>query len=124
MICFEMGKHNQLLEQWEENAASVYENYRTEQVYLPQALGKGGFEWFPVEWVRSFKAHCMPGGILNSFVIPKKEKIPKGAKIIAFHGNPKPDEAIAGVWGSSVPWYKVWYKTVKPTKWLAEYWCE
>jgi hypothetical protein len=124
VICFEMGKHSQLLEQWEKDPASVYKNFRTEQPYLPQVLGKEGSEWFPVEWVRSFKAHCMPGGILNSFVTPKKEKIPKGARIIAFHGNPNPPDAIAGVWGAPVPWYKKWYKTVKQTQWIAEYWCE
>ncbi len=123
-IFFEMGKYSQLLKQWEQDAASVYQNYRTEQVYLPQALGKENCEWFPVEWIRSFKAHCMPGGILNSFVTPTKDKIPKGTKIVAFHGDPNPAEAMEGVWGSAVPWYKRWYKTVKPTKWIAEYWCE
>lgn len=124
VLCFDFGKYPQLLDKWTNDPASVYKNYETEQVYIPQALGTEDSEWFPVEWVRSFKAHCMPGGILNSFVTPQKDKIPKGAKIIAFHGNPNPPEAIVGEWGAPVPWYKKWYKTVKPTKWIAEYWCE
>lgn len=120
VICYEMGQHVELLERWRRDQASVYESYETEQVYIPRALGKDNFEWFPVEWVRSFKDHCMPGGILNSFLEPTK--IPMGAKIIAFHGNPNPPDALRGVWGAPVPWYKKWYKTVKPTKWIADYW--
>jgi hypothetical protein len=50
--------------------------------------------------------------------------MPREAKIISFHGNPNPPEAIAGQWGAPVPWYKRWYKTVKPTPWLAEHWRE
>lgn len=122
-FCFEMGQYPDLLGNWEEDAASVYENYETEQVYIPQYLGEARSVWFPVEWVRSFKAHCMPGGYKNSFMTPTEEMIPKGTKIIAFHGDPNPPQAIAGEWGSKVPWYKKWYKTVKPTPWIAKYWC-
>ena len=57
---------------------------------------------------------------MNSFMTPTK--IPKNAKIIGFHGNPNPPDAVAGVWGKPVPWYKKFYKTVKPTPWIAEYW--
>lgn len=120
VICYEMGQHPELLARWVDSQADVYQNYETEQVYLTQALGSGNFDWFPKEWCRSFKDHCMPGGILNSFVTPTH--IPPGAKIIVFHGNPNPPEAIAGEWGIPVPWYKKWYKTVKPTAWIAEYW--
>ena len=87
---------------------------------IPEELGKENIDWFPVEWCKSFKDHCMPGGILNSFVTPTK--IPEDAKIIVFHGHPKPPDAIAGRWGTPVQWYKRFYKTVKPTEWIAEYW--
>ena len=83
-------------------------------------LGWENIEWFPVEWCRSFKDHCMPGGILNSLITPTK--IPEGAKIIVFHGQPNPPDAIAGTWGAPVQWYKRFYKTVKPTKWIEAYW--
>ena len=47
-------------------------------------------------------------------------------KIIVVHGNPNPIDAINGVWGAPVPWFKRFYKTVKPTKWLeqpgSQYW--
>lgn len=119
-FCFEVGKHYNLLEKYINQQAEVLKNYHTEQVYITRALGKGNFDYFPDDWCKSFKMHCMPGGVLNSFFAPTK--IPKGAKIIVFHGYPKPPDAIAGVWGAPVPWYKRFYKTVKPTNWLEEYW--
>jgi hypothetical protein len=120
VICFEIGKYTHLLQKWRDDPASIYKKHDSEQNYIPEELGWENIEWFPVEWCRSFKDHCMPGGILNSFITPTK--IPEGAKIIVFHGNPKPPDAIAGTWGAPVQWYKRFYKTVKPTKWIEEYW--
>jgi hypothetical protein len=119
-FCFAKGKYKHLLEKYRIAQEEVVQNYRTEQVYITRELGKGNFDYFPAEWCRSFKFHCLPGGLLNSFITPAR--IPKGAKIIVFHGNPNPSDALAGSWGIPVPWYKRFYKTVKPTRWIAEYW--
>lgn len=90
-------------------------------MYITRELGRDGFDYFPDQWCRSFKMHCLPGGILNSFVTPKK--VPENAKIIVFHGKPNPSDAIAGVWGKPVkPFFKKLYKSVKPTKWVADHW--
>lgn len=120
VISFDIGKYHHLLQKWRNDPASIYKKHDSEQNYIPEELGKENIDWFPVEWCRSFKDHCMPGGILNSFISPTK--IPEGAKIIVFHGHPKPPDAIAGRWGAPVQWYKRFYKTVKPTKWIEEYW--
>ena len=119
-ICFDIGKQTQLLQKWRDDPAAIYKKYDSEQNYIPEELGWENIEWFPVEWCRSFKDHCMPGGILNSFITPTK--IPEGAKIIVFHGQPNPPDAITGTWGAPVQWYKRFYKTIKPTKWIEEYW--
>ncbi|MCW7753205.1 hypothetical protein OOT00_04300 [Desulfobotulus sp. H1] len=119
-FCFQMGQYEHLLQTYLKNPDKTAATYRTEQVYITRALGKTGFDFFPKEWCKSFKFHCMPGGILNSFMAPTA--IPEGAKIIVFHGNPNPPEAIQGIWGKKVPWFKKFYKTVKPTPWLAEHW--
>ncbi|BCO09815.1 hypothetical protein GF1_21910 [Desulfolithobacter dissulfuricans] len=121
VFCFEQGKYHHLLEKYRTAQHEVLENNVTEQFYITRELGKGNFDYFPDPWCRSFKMHCMPGGILNSFMTPTK--IPEGAKIIVFHGSPNPPDAIQGVWGQQyVPWYKKFYKTVKPTRWIADYW--
>ena len=120
-FCFEKGKYSHLLEKYRQEPELVLKN-ETEQVYITRELGLGNFDYFPDEWCKSFKFHCMPGGFLNSFVTPTK--IPKNVKIIVFHGHPNPDEAISGVWGGHVPWFKKFYKTIKPTKWIADFWHE
>lgn len=119
-FCFEVGIYNHLLEKYNSHQEEVYTTHRTEQVYITRELGKGNFDYFPDDWCISFKFHCMAGGFLNSFITPQKK--PEHAKLIVFHGNPNPIDAIQGVWGAPVPWYKRFYKTVKPTPWLSEYW--
>ena len=120
VFCFEMGTCTRLLEKYRHHRDEVLRNHRTEQVYITRELGKDHFDYFPDSWCKSFKMHCMPGGLLNSFLTPTK--IPPGAKIIVFHGNPNPPDALAGRWGKHVPWFKKFYKTVKPTRWIAEHW--
>lgn len=119
VICFEKGRYARLVEKFRHNPEAVLVN-RTEQVYITRELGRDGFDFFPEAWCKSFKFHCLPGGFLNGFIAPTQ--IPKGAKIIVFHGNPKPDEALAGIWGGYVPWYKRFYKTLKPAEWIADHW--
>jgi hypothetical protein len=120
VVCFEIGRHSHLLEKYRQQQIEVLSNNRTEQVYITRELGEGNFKYFPDDWCKSFKMHCMPGGFLNSFMTPTK--IPPHSKIIVFHGAPNPPDAIAGRWGIPVPWYKRFYKTVKPTRWVAEHW--
>jgi len=45
-------------------------------------------KFWPDEWVRSFKRHCRPVFPLNLILQPK---LPKNARIVAFHGKPDPE---------------------------------
>lgn len=119
-ICFEAGQPYPLLENYLADPLKVLKAYRTEQAYITGQLGEGGFEFFPDTWCRSFKKHCLPGGLLNAFQTATRP--PDDARIVVFHGCPNPPDAIAGKWGKKVPWYKRLYKTVKPTPWVADYW--
>lgn len=119
-ICFEAGQPYPLLEHYLNDPIKVLKEYRTEQAYITGQLGLGNFEYFPDEWCKSFKKHCLPGGVMNS-IKPAKD-IPEGARIVVFHGRPNPPDAIAGKWGQEVAWYKRLYKAVKPTPWVAEHW--
>ncbi len=120
VMCFEVGQHTHLLEKYRRQKDIVAREHRTEQVYITRELGENNFEFFPDDWCKSFKFHCLPGGVLNSLIPPSK--IPKNSKIIVFHGTPNPINAIRGEWGKPVPWYKKFYKTVKPTRWVADFW--
>ena len=75
---------------------------------------KGILSFFPVEWCPSFKYHCVPQFPLNFLFSPK---IPVNSKIILFHGNPEPFDAIHGRSRS-------WYRFIKKTPWIEKFWSE
>lgn len=85
--------------------------FNTEQAFLTYAMRE--VEWWPEEWVRSFKRHCRPLFPLNLLVAPK---LPKDCKILVFHGRPDPDEAYAGYKGK-----KLHHHTL-PARWTDEFW--
>ena len=86
--------------------------YSTEQAYMTHAILAGGkVNWWPSDWVTSFKRSCTWFWPLNHILPPR---LPKATRILCFHGHPNPDEAIVGFKGSKhingwtlpAPWVK------------------
>ena len=112
---FEIGAYSNILDYFEKNTEKVRNEVRHEQAYLSREINKlGKLEYWPDEWVPSFKYHCCPK-FPTSFY--KSPSIPKGAKIILFHGLPNPPEAIMGISGK-------WYRYIKPSPWIDKFWRE
>ena len=112
---FEIGKYPQILEYFEKNFELVRSEVRHEQAYLSREMHKlNKLEFWDNRWVVSFKYHCAPSWIRSWFESPS---IPKGTKIILFHGLPNPPEAIKGISGK-------WYRHIQPSPWIARYWKE
>ncbi|MDG4866953.1 hypothetical protein P8631_02935 [Guyparkeria sp. 1SP6A2] len=111
---FKIGDLAWILDRYNEDPESIMAAYRNEQVYLTETLHETGYNmvYWPAEWCVSFKKHCMPPRLLAPFV-PAKE--PKAAKVVVFHGHPKPDEAIRGEWKGKWKW-------MRSTPWIARYW--
>ena len=110
---FEIGKHPEILVYFLENFESVKNEHRNEQAYLSHQLHvKNVLSFWPKEWTPSFKYHCIPTFPLNFF---KEPYIPKGAKIILFHGKPEPEDAAKGISGK-------WYRYFRPVTWVSQYW--
>ncbi len=113
---FEVGAHPQIYENFMRNSASIKRQYRHEQAYVCGFSKAHNFlSFFPEQWNPSFKHNCMRFFLLGLFLEPK---IPSGAKMIIFHGNPTPDMALKG----KIKGIKKLFRFVKPPKWLAEYW--
>jgi len=113
---FEIGKHADVLDHFVANGEEVRDTHRNEQAYLSHAMhAKGILEYWPDDWCWSFKRHCVRTFPLGYFLHPAK---PVDAKIIIFHGNPGPEEAIKGFVG------KYGYRAVRPTQWVADAWRE
>jgi hypothetical protein len=89
--------------------------YRTEQAFLTYAMGENR-EWWPDEWVRSFKRHCIPQAPLNLVKVPL---FPAGCRIVCFHGEPNPPEAVAGYDGGGR-----FYRKTLPSEWVRREWID
>lgn len=116
---FTVGKHDYLFHTFLENYAEIINNPQTknEQIYISRNIKSMVF--WPDKWCVLFKVQCIP-------VFPKRlweeATIPIGAKVIAFPGVPNPHQARDGVWPAK--WYKKIYKTIKPVRWINNYWTE
>lgn len=113
---------------FEENPLDVIEEYGTaSQEFLSAMVIKyiGPLNFWPDEWFRSFRYHCLPYPLLRWFKIPTPP--PASTKAIAFHGHPDIQDAIEGKWGRpgdrkrAKGWKKI-YKHCKPTSWVLKYW--
>jgi len=107
---FQAGAHRDVLARFRAEPAQIIARWPNEQTYLSRAVG--GVTYWPRSWCRSFKHDCLPARPLRSF---KQARIPADAKIIVFHGEPKPPEAARGVWRGSLT-------GIRPVPWIDEYW--
>lgn len=121
---FVVGTLGFVRDYFEAHPQQVVKQFHTaSQEYLSdQVIRKfGALKFWPETWCRSFRFDCLPFGPLRAFLTPK---IPAGAKLIIFHGSPKPHDAAEGHWSTEfkVPFYKRLYKTVRPTRWIDQFW--
>lgn len=109
---FQIGAHPEVLDRYHEDPEQAKLQYRNEQAFLSYQLGAERLTYWPEKWCVSFKRHCMPRRLLAPFIQPR---LPQDAKVVVFHGSPKPDAAIRGEW-------KGGFKRMRKTPWIADYW--
>ena len=81
----------------------------------PHAMHEQGkLAYWPEGWCRSFKYHCLPRWPLNHWRAPA---IPAGTRILIFHGEINPPDALAGRNNGN-------WRAAKPAPWIAEHWLE
>ena len=85
-------------------------NFHPPQTYLTYALGEK--YWWPDSWVRSFKRHAVPLFPINLAMTPR---LPKGTRILVFHGRPDPDQAKNGYRAKRL------HRSTRPAPWIADY---
>lgn len=95
----------------EKEAAIDRSKYPTEQAFLTYAMKER--YWWPESWVRSFKRNCMRPFPFNLILAPT---LPKGTRILVFHGKPDPEEAVAGYRGKRI------HHHTQPAPWVGRYW--
>lgn len=120
---FEAGRSNGVWEVFlrEKEIPGQVERFRLgSQKFQTYAMMKTGkVNWWPSDWVCSFKRQLVPIFPLNKVFRPWRP--PKSASIVAFHGQPDLPQAQNGYYFKYDKRVKP-HLTCRPTKWIAEYW--
>ena len=98
-----------------ENQPACFETYRLDQQFLSAVATDR--QYWPFAWTASFKWHCLRYYPFNR-VLPTVPE-PKNAKIVVFHGNPRPIDLVPlgnYRWGTK---RKFGYG---PVSWVRDYW--
>ncbi|MGH6988908.1 MAG: hypothetical protein ACREFD_03595 [Stellaceae bacterium] len=110
---FVIGAHTGIYDRFNAEPDAIIANYANEQTVISRLVGRDRLKFWPADWVVSFKRHCLPFYPLRLFQRPF---LPKGARIVAFHGLPKIADAIRGEWRGRP------LKLLKPAPWIAPIW--
>ena len=112
---FELGAHPDVLAYFRGHFEEIRRQYRNEQAYLTDFLHKQGkVQYWPMDWCPSFKYHGIPPWPTNYWKAPF---VPEGARIVIFHGECNPPDALAGRRNRR-------FRHIQPATWVAEHWRE
>lgn len=110
---FKLGAFPEILSYFRENFDEIRHKFRNEQEYLSWYVDQQKkLSYWPAAWCKSYKYHCLQKLPLAYFKPPVK---PQDAKIIVFHGEINPPDAVNGGGGK-------WYRYVLPSDWIKDAW--
>lgn len=110
---FELGAHADVLAHFRTHMDAIRARYRNEQDFLSHFLhDQGQLSYWPAAWCPSFKYSCIPHWPSNYWQAPF---VPDDARIIIFHGEVNPHDALAGHRNKR-------FGYIKPTPWVATAW--
>jgi hypothetical protein len=112
---FTLGAHADVLAEFRATQEAVRARLRNEQAFLSEVLHRQGrLRYWPAAWCASYKYHCIPPWPTNFWREPTR---PPGARIIVFHGEVNPPDAVAGRRNRAL-------RKVRPAPWVAAHWRE
>ena len=110
---FEIGSIPNLLHYFETNFAQIRQRFRHEQAFLSWYVREHHqLSYWPQNWCLSYKYDILKKLPMSLWQPPQK---PTYGKIIVFHGEINPPDAIQGGGGK-------WYRKVLAAPWLKKYW--
>jgi hypothetical protein len=110
---FELGMHADVLAYFRAHADEVQARFRNEQAYLSDFLHRQGrLGYWPAAWCPSFKYHGIPAWPTNYW---REPFVPEGARIMVFHGECNPPDALAGRRNRA-------FRFIRPARWIARHW--
>ena len=110
---FRIGAHADVLASYLANPAASAAGYEHEQQLVSDVLDRQGkLSYWPRGWCVSFKNDCV-GRYARSWL--GNPRLPEGARIVVFAGNPKMEDVFAGRGGR-------WYRRIGNIDWLRAAW--
>lgn len=110
---FQLGSIPGLLPYFREHFNDIRQRFRHEQAFLSWYVRQHHkLSYWPDNWCLSYKYHVLKKPPFSLWQPPQK---PQEGKIIIFHGEVNPPDAIIGGGGK-------WYRKVLPAPWLKDYW--
>ncbi|MBU2408211.1 MAG: glycosyltransferase [Gammaproteobacteria bacterium] len=110
---FELGAHPDVLEHFRRHMDAVQAEFRNEQTYLSDFLHRQGkLAYWPEAWCPSFKYHGIPPWPTNYW---REPFVPDGARIMVFHGECNPPDALAGRRNRA-------FRFIRPARWINSFW--
>jgi hypothetical protein len=113
---FPVGRHRHIYDDFARDPVGIMRRWRIEQQYISDSIPDMAF--WPDAWCASFKHSLVPAWPLNFFLTPR---LPSDTRIVAFTGQPKPDQALLGRWPVRSARERL-YKHTRPVPWIAEHW--
>ncbi len=115
VFAFNLGAHQCVLTKFNADRDRFVARDGIEQVYIENEIKD--IEYWPFDWVPSFKYHLQHRYSLDLFISPR-EPGPQ-TRTLAFHGNPRPIDLIrSNVWGVFP------HLGRGPVKWFSKYWAK
>lgn len=110
---FQIGAVPGLLNYFQQHFNEIRRHFRHEQAFLSWYIRQyHQLSYWPDDWCLSYKYHVLKKLPFSLWQAPEK---PQHGKIIVFHGEVNPPDAITGGGGK-------WYRKVLPAPWLKDYW--
>ncbi len=96
---YPVGRNAQILENFRRDPQGIADRVRFEQHYITESV-PGGIEFWPEDWTRHFRLHCLPPFPLRYFM---PAHLPAKARIVTFAGGPNPSDVQLGRWEDDQP---------------------
>jgi hypothetical protein len=113
VFAFTLGTLGHIVDTFRHDPVSYVDRLKLEQAFVGEMVPDA--QYWPSEWVPSFKRHLRQPVILDRFLPPRMPAT--GCKIVAFHGDPRPITLTQrGNW-AKFPRYGA-----GPVGWVADYW--
>lgn len=113
LFAFDIGAETQILDAFLADKAKAMRDFQNEQDFA--GAHARGVAFWPSGWVISFKRHLVHR-YSRDLILPPRTP-PVSAKVVAFHGDPRPRDLLRrGVWGNFP------HLGRGPVPWLRNYW--